>query len=432
MPAKPRPKLPWRKRLTFVGCVVVFLCLVIELGCYLGLSMLTTETVGTIQTARDRVAQEAQATASIEVFHPYLGWVLNPALHPGMDAAGRHFTVNEYGLLDNGSPIRHRDQNKVIVAFAGGSVSWHVSAEGDNVFVQELKKNERFRGKDIEIVRLAMSGYKEPQQLLLLTYLLSLGAEYDILINIDGYNETALHENENANQQVFPPYPRAWWARVERQPDPRTIDLFYRVIVTRQDRQAWAQFCNRLPLQRLNTVNFLWKSGDARYAQRLLADNIALVQERVRHPGYHITGPRQRFAGQPEVRQFLVDYWARSSVTLGRLCHAHAIEYHHVLPPNQYLEGSKPMSFEERQQAIYLEGTGQTAAEMYPTLVAQGKQLVDRGINFHDLSMLFVNVEEPLYVDMCCHYNPTGNELVARAIARHITGLPSDSGEGNP
>jgi hypothetical protein len=346
--------------------------------------------------------------------------------------AGRHFAVNEYGLLDNGSPIRHRDENKVIVAFAGGSVSWHVSAQGDNVFVQELKKAARFRGKDIEIVRLALSGYKEPQQLLLLTYLLSLGAEYDILINIDGYNETALHENENANQQVFPPFPRAWWTRVERQPDPRTIGLFYRVMATRQDCQAWAQFCNGLPLQRLSTVNFLWKSRDNRYAQRLLADNIVLVQERLQNPGYQITGPRQSFAGPAELRYFLVDYWARSSVTLGRLCHAHEIEYHHVLPPNQYLEGSKPMSSEERSQAIHLEGTGQTAAEMYPQLVDQGKHLVERGINFHDLSMLFVNVEEPLYVDTCCHYNLTGNELVARAIARHVAGLSPDTPEGKP
>ena len=432
LPMKPRPKLPWRKRLTFVGCLVVFLCVFTELGCYFGLLLITEENEESVQKARNTLAQEPNVTALREVFHPYLGWVLNPALHPGMDEAGKHFAVNEFGLLDNGSPIRQRDRNKVIVAFMGGSVSWHVSAHTDEVFVRELKKAERFRDKTIAIVRLSLHGYKEPQQLLLLTYLLSLGAEYDVLINIDGFNETALHENENANQQIFPPYPRAWSARIGQQSDPRSVDLYYRIIVTKQDRQAWAQFCNRLPLQRLNTVNFLWKSRDTRYSRRLLADNISLIQVRVDNPGYQLTGPRQTFADQHAMRQFLLEYWARCSLTLNRLCQSHEIEYHHVLPPNQYLEGSKPMLAEERQQAIFLFGAGATAAAMYPKLVEQGQQLVDRGVKFHDLSMLFVSVEEPLYVDVFCHYNDTGNQLVARAIARHIAGLPSETAEGKP
>ena len=33
-----------------------------------------------------------------------------------------------------------------------------------------------------------MPGYKQPQQLMAYNYLLSLGAEFDAVINIDGYN----------------------------------------------------------------------------------------------------------------------------------------------------------------------------------------------------------------------------------------------------
>jgi len=37
-----------------------------------------------------------------------------------------------------------------------------------------------------------------------------------------------------------------------------------------------------------------------------------------------------------------------------------------------------------------------------------------------DLTMVFEDVDETLYVDDCCHFNQLGNEVVARALAQFI------------
>lgn len=56
---------------------------------------------------------------------------------------------------------------------------------------------------------------------------------------------------------------------------------------------------------------------------------------------------------------------------------------------------------------------------------------VDRGpslLSFHDLTEVFAGIEEPLYVDTCCHVNGRGNRLLGEAMARAIL---AESGAGS-
>jgi hypothetical protein len=39
------------------------------------------------------------------------------------------------------------------------------------------------------------------------------------------------------------------------------------------------------------------------------------------------------------------------------------------------------------------------------------------GVDFHDMTMVFEDVEKPLYYDSMCHFNAEGNEILARRIA---------------
>lgn len=77
---------------------------------------------------------------------------------------------------------------------------------------------------------------------------------------------------------------------------------------------------------------------------------------------------------------------------------------------------------DEREKTIaylpsrYLE----PARTAYPLLVEKGKELRAEGLNYHDLTQLFSTVAAPIYVDGCCHYNPTGNERLAAAVAEAI------------
>ena len=46
--------------------------------------------------------------------------------------------------------------------------------------------------------------------------------------------------------------------------------------------------------------------------------------------------------------------------------------------------------------------------------------MIDQGVNFHDLTMIFANKVEPIYIDTCCHFNKTGNEILGTVIGQAI------------
>ena len=125
-----------------------------------------------------------------------------------------------YNFLDKTVPIHTKSNNKVILGIFGGSVAFWFSALGIDSLINELRKSPIFFNKEIVVVRVALGGYKQPQQLIALSYLLALGAHFDIIINLDGFNELALPPAENIPKNVFPFYPRNWFMRVQDLPDP--------------------------------------------------------------------------------------------------------------------------------------------------------------------------------------------------------------------
>src|SRR5689334_8838643 len=122
-----------------------------------------------------------------EIVHPYLGWVRAP--RPDARDAAPETAVNDYGFMGDELPLQTRSPEKVIIGIVGGSLAEEFGSKALGILERELKKSADLKGKKLVFIRLALSGYKQPQQLLTVNYLLSLGAQFDILINIDGYNE---------------------------------------------------------------------------------------------------------------------------------------------------------------------------------------------------------------------------------------------------
>lgn len=113
----------------------------------------------------------------------------------------------------------------------------------------------------------------------------------------------------------------------------------------------------------------------------------------------------------------LIRRTSRSSIQMSHLCKVDGTYYLHCLQPNQYVEGSKPMSPEERAVAINDDQPyASWARRGYPHLIRLEKRLSQEGVDFHDLSMMFRDVERPLYADDCCHLNEEGYTLVVRKI----------------
>ena len=54
----------------------------------------------------------------------------------------------------------------------------------------------------------------------------------------------------------------------------------------------------------------------------------------------------------------------------------------------------------------------------YPLMIEEGRKLRPHGVDFHDLTQLFTDQTHTIYSDYFCHYNQTGNDLLAAAVAR--------------
>lgn len=420
---KQRPPISWRKRLLFSLATIV-----LTLAAFEGISEAWIRL-----TIRDsweglRVVQKGLSRGGspeegrVEAIHPYLGWALNPDLDAGPTIYNFGIPVNSLGFNDVEHRNLRRTPEKVVIAVVGGSVAWQMTVLGEAAFRRRLQEHERFRDKEIEIVRLAMPGYKQPQQVMALAYLLSLGAEFDAVVNIDGYNEIALPVCENRVSRVNTVYPRMWHARLQNVVDPRTYSFSFQLLQARASRQEAAAAICQSWWRWSATRNLIWILQNQRYSQQIVEAGESLKDNEHRFGrGFASDGPSQQFADDQELFEQCTALWRDSSLQLAALARGNGAAYVHCLQPNQYVEGSKPMGEWEREKMIAVDQEyGQAVARGYPMLIEAGKSLQERGIAFHDLTQLFATIEEPLYRDPFCHYNERGNEIFAEAVAEKV------------
>lgn len=421
--SRPAVRLSRGKRICFSALTLCLTLTAIELICRCTVIYLEHESQIEMREAQTSLASGGgligNATESI---HPYLGWVLNPQVHPGSDLIGRHVPVNSLGFNDREHGIPKRNANKFIVGVTGGSVAWQSSVAGENTLIERLRQEPLFRNREIQLIRLAMSGYKQPQQLMSLNYLLALGAEFDVVVNIDGYNEMALAVCENEASGVFEAYPRMWQARVQDVVDPRIYSLSFRLLQIRADRQRLASNLLKSPLRWSAAMNLLWYFRNQSLKQQFIDMGVEIrTHKHSQGFGFTAVGPSQLTPGDAGAYDDAAALWRNCSRQMHRLCRGNGIAYVHVLQPNQYVPDSKPMNVTEREAAIYDGQTyGKAVVEGYPLLIRQGAILRGEGIAFHDLTRLFSQIDEQIYVDLFCHYNQRGNDLLAEAVAEKI------------
>ena len=125
-------------------------------------------------------------------------------------------------------------------------------------------------------------------------------------------------------------------------------------------------------------------------------------------------------------RSRTVSVWRRSSLQMARLCESLGTPYFHFLQPNQYVPDTKPMDAAEAHVALRDDAPTRRPVESgYPALREAGAALASEGVAFHDLSGVFREVAEPVYVDDCCHLDALGNELLGAAIGRIMASAPA-------
>ncbi|MFK7988819.1 MAG: hypothetical protein AB8I08_22565 [Sandaracinaceae bacterium] len=407
--ARPRRRFPrwWfgvpsSAILVEVGAALVWLLTAQECFSYAQMEARRQTLIQSELPAEQRRQPEPEAFMDTEVLHPYAGYLPDPSTRG--DHGEQAPWPNAEALFETIPP------DAVRIVITGGSVAGQVLVEFDNVLEE--------RGYDLErthFVDAAGGGYKQPQQLAIITYLLAAGAHIDLVVNVDGFNEAVLPRVENHPTDVSSLYPRGWSRRFPDVDDMRLVDAVARVDAWRQRRRDAASMVSDSWLRRSVTANVVWSAWDANAAEQLTEARGHLDALRPAR-SYQRNGPRPPATASEALREG-AETWARSSLLLSRLAEANGFRYLHFLQPNQYVEGSKPFSEEERARFVRPDTDYGTVAPLgYQALLERVPQLVEAGVPIHDLTQLFEADPQTLYMDECCHFNEEGR----LALTRHI------------
>lgn len=352
--------------------------------------------------------------------HPYLGYVFTPP-QPGGNAPPLGISISEDGFLDDRPAIRTRADGRIVIGILGGSVAGQLGSFHLKHLREALGPLEGFRGKELDFVRLGMPGYHQPQQVIQVASILAQGGEFDVILNLDGFNELAVPASLNAPQGANPLFPMNWSMVALDAPEPRVRRALGAIAYLKEARGDAAARFRASPFSHTATGRLVFGLRDREMARTAARFAWELQQFAPDSIPYFVRGPERDHMPAEELVPRCVEVSRRSSLELQALCNANGIRYVHVLQPNQYLPGSKPLSAAERESAFEAESPYRAVVEQgYPLLQAAGRELRASGVEFHDLSRVFDETDDTLYVDNCCHFNGEGNRILCEAMAASI------------
>lgn len=215
------------RKATLVFATVAIAALIAVLGLELVANALYYARSGKLYYLDTRQTPQSGAyTAAEAVFHPYYSFIHR------VGRSGDWWTTNNLGFqvltslvkADPGCcdvPLKRKD-DEVIVGVFGGSVAggFALAAQKSPEFSAQLARVPAWHGKKVRILNFGMPGFKQPQQVITLAYLLSLGQQFDLVLNIDGFNEIVT-SHRNWTSGAEPSFPSdelwgAWGRQVER------------------------------------------------------------------------------------------------------------------------------------------------------------------------------------------------------------------------
>jgi hypothetical protein len=351
--------------------------------------------------------------------HPYMGFV-TPKYQAELAARKAHYDA-------------HRDS--VHVAVFGGSVAESCFNSQSLRFRGLLRAHAALEGREVFVINAALSGYKQPQQVNELAYLIALGIVPDVAVNIDGYNELAV-ATHNLGARVHPAFPSlSLYAHlaVASSREQETIELIAGILRDQRALGSRASTALDLGLYRSSIATHLVMpalgalaadvdEGFRSYESVLTRAPIEPVNpatiRQYDHDRVTLSGPFPE-GGFSDPLATLADIWETSSRSMQGICDAHGILYVHVLQPTLHDEGSKPLTPAEVEGGRTSDEQRDAVRRGYPLLRERGASLARDGVRFLDASRIFAEVEDELYFDVC-HFQERGEAMLADAIASFV------------
>ena len=357
--------------------------------------------------------------------HPYFGpthrpgipFDLPPELRTGV--ADGVVATNNFGFPSPVNyPFSKTSDRQFVIGIFGGSVGAYFCRLGAARLEEVLRQRGSFNDRELVTLCFSHEGYKQPQQLLVLNYFLSIGQPFDLVVNIDGFNEVALGRiNDQYGWDVSMPSYEHLDALInvvnQGTLTPAKLESLARIVRYRQQLNDLAERSNRT---RLASVEFVlrhyYEILRRRYEQERVRFD-GLPSNRPANSPIHVT-PKVRPRTGSAVYEDIAANWRNASVLMQQLLAARGIAYLHVLQPNQYYS-TRAFTAAEKG-AVFNDGSPfkEGASHGYPFL----EQALEPGAL--NAVHAFDTVRESVYVDDCCHYTVAGNRLLADVIAQAI------------
>ena len=385
---------------------------------------------------RPQIELAAEAPAgrlTTTALHPYFGpthqpgipFDLPPALRAAQPSARpAAAATNNFGFTSTRDyPVARANERQLLVGIFGGSVAAWFCQVGADRLSAALTAAPAFRGREVVPLCFAHEGYKQPQQLLILGYFLSIGQELDLVVNIDGFNEVALSPlNDARGSDISMPSVMHMDPLVtlldQSSLTPEKVDSLARIQGYRRRVNAFAARANGAT----SAAMYFLYSRVHRVLDRRYQDEVrrfdALPPEK--DASMVRVTPKVRSRGAVELPDDIARGWLRASLLMQEMLVPRGARYVHVLQPNQYFT-TRPFAPGEAEVALTAASPFKPGAEQgYPALervVASGA-FANAGVRFVDGVHLFDAERAPVYIDNCCHYTRRGYEILADAIAK--------------
>ena len=286
-----------------------------------------------------------------------------------------------------------------------------------------LQQIPYFEGKNINMILVALPGFKQPQQLMSLNYFMALGAEYDLVINLDGFNEVALPHSDNLPFGVFPSFPRHWNVLARKAINTKVLHLLGKRTFEENLRESNRHWFSESIWRYSSFGLFMWGFMDNKKALKLYGleqETRSAVKELGKD--FQSVGPNITYGDTTQYFEHYGEIWKNTSAQMASLERTGSFKYFHFLQPNQYVSGSKTLT-EKELEVAYEAGPLEykTAVEKgYPELSTKSQELIEAKVKFFDLTMLYKDESRSVYADKCCHFNKLGYQLLAIRITSEI------------
>ena len=384
-----------KKKIIFFVLTFLLVFITINLGSFILIKSITKKNIYT-KDYKDFKKRFRKSNFKTIFPHPFFGFGIRDNYNYSKKFNNEPLFVNDINKINL--------DDKIKILILGGSVATHLSLNNsddkynyknklinhEDIFEKTI--NSYFSTDKFIVFNAAIGGGKQPQQLFKLYYLDLIDFKFDIIINLDGFNELALPLSENYQINDHLIYPRNF---------SRLVSTFnsnfdcVNDINKRTKRFLLFPILELYDLYKIRNCHFSLEGENKNTGTRF--SNMTNFKKRDLEKSF----------------KHVKEIWEKSSEKINDFSKLKNILYIHVIQPNQYLKDSKKLTNKELELLNYSK-YGDLISQYYHSFNFENINIK----NNLDLKYIFKYNNNEIYRDYCCHLNNYGMHLISKEIVK--------------